>query len=285
MKKKHFGNQESRCFSKKIDSVIISIMEFLKVIILGIIEGLTEFIPVSSTGHLIIVEDFLNLNTDNAHTFQIAIQLGAILAVLFSYQDKIRSLLVHSENRIHFFKLLVIAALPVFVIGFFCYEYIKAQLFSPITVAMALIVGAIGMILVEFKPSNQTKTDEIENITLKQAFYVGLFQVISLWPGMSRSGSTIIGGLFANLSHRIAADFSFLLALPVISAAVLYDLIKSFNQLTSNDLIMILLGGVVSFIVALFAIKTFLIWLEKVRLFPFAIYRIILAMIVLKLYL
>ena len=282
--KNDISNQKSRCFSKKKDSVIISPMEFLKVIILGVIEGLTEFIPVSSTGHLIIVEDFLKLNSDNTHTFQIAIQLGAILAVLFSYQEKIRSLLTHSVNRVHFLKLLVTAALPVFVIGFLCYDYIKEQLFSPITVAMALIVGAIAMILVELKPTNQTKTDKIETITIKQALYVGCFQVISLWPGMSRSGSTIIGGLFVNLSHRTAADFSFLLALPVISAAVLYDLLKSFNQLTPNDIVMILIGGIVSFIVALFAIKTFLIWLEKVRLFPFAIYRIILAIIVLVLY-
>ena len=260
-------------------------MEILKVIILGIIEGLTEFIPVSSTGHLIIFEKILQLKTENTHTFQIAIQLGAISAVFFTYQSKLKSIFQQKEQLVHFIKLLCVAAVPVFIIGFITYDYIKENLFSPLTVALALITGSIGMIYVELKPSKSLKTNELENISLKQAFSIGCFQVVSLWPGMSRSGATIIGGLFSNLSHRVAADFSFLLALPVISAAVAYDLLKSMHNLTSEDIAMIFVGGLVSFLVAIIAIKTFLIWLEKVKLFPFAIYRIILAFMVLTFYL
>tara|TARA_E500000178_G_scaffold318728_1_gene340410 strand:- start:193 stop:975 length:783 start_codon:yes stop_codon:yes gene_type:complete len=260
-------------------------MEIFKVVLLGIIEGLTEFIPVSSTGHLIIIEKILKLETNNAHTFQIAIQLGAISAVFFSYKSKILKLYQKKEDFIRLIQNLIIAAIPVFIIGFLSYGYIKENLFSPLTVALALITGSLGMLFVELKPSRKPKTSSLEEISMKQAFIVGIFQIFALWPGMSRSGATIIGGVFMNLTHRVSADFSFLLALPVISAAVLYDLLKSFDKLTGQDLIMILIGGVVSFIVALFAIKTFLKWLDKVRLFPFAIYRIVLALVVLTFYL
>ena len=259
-------------------------MEFLKVILLGIVEGLTEFIPVSSTGHLIIVEDIIHLNIDNPASFQIAIQLGAILAVLVAYKQKITEMLNTTGQIKKLFINLSTAAIPVFIIGFLSYDYIKQNLFSTQTVATGLILGSIGMIIAELTSKNKVKIERLEDMSLKQSLGVGLFQIISLWPGMSRSGATIFGGLFVKLSHRVAADFSFLLALPVISAAVCYDLLKSLNALTLVDLQMILLGGTISFLVAVVAIRTFIHYLEKVTLIPFALYRIFLALVVFTFY-
>lgn len=258
-------------------------MEWIKVVLLGSVEGLTEFIPVSSTGHLIILEKFLNLNTENVETFQIAIQLGAILAVLVAYRIKLKSILKSKDTTVRLASRLALASLPVFIVGFLSYDFIKTHLFSPIYVACALIVGSLAMIFVELKPSKAIKTNQIEDITIKQSLVIGLFQIASLWTGMSRSGSTIVGGLFSSCNHKVAADFSFLLALPVISAAVGYDLFKSVHHLSIDDISMICIGAIISFIVAIFAIKTFLIWLEKVRLIPFAIYRLVLAVFVLLL--
>ena len=259
-------------------------MELIKIIILGIIEGLTEFIPVSSTGHLVIVESILQLEMKNAESFQIAIQLGAICAVLVTYQTKIKRLI--KENQlVDFLKKLIIAALPVFIIGFLAYEYIKTNLFSPVTVACGLIIGSIGMIAAEVTTKNsKQKKVELSDITPLQALGVGLFQVLSLWPGMSRSGATIFGGLFCKMSHKLSADFSFLLALPVISAAVAYDLLKSMHLISMKEGIIILQGAIISFLVAIISIRFFLKILESVKLYPFAIYRIIVAIAVLLFY-
>lgn len=254
--------------------------DFIKAILLGIIEGLTEFLPVSSTGHLIIVGDLLNFTNHHSATFDIAIQLGAIMAVVVLYRqffyDTFQPSAWLKPNMIK----IIIAIVPALTLAFFSYGFIKRVLFSSNTVVIGLIVGSIIMILVErfftLNPSSQS----IDDITYRQALIIGLAQCFSLWPGTSRSGSTIVGGLLSGLSYECSARFSFIIAVPVMLAAVSYDLLKSYATLSVMDFQLILTGLIVSFIVALFAIQTFIACLTKFKLFPFAIYRIILALIV-----
>jgi len=251
------------------------------IIINGIVEGLTEFIPVSSTGHLIVLEHFLSFPSNDPHTFQISIQCGAILAVLFFYRSFFTTFLSSLKQQRQLLINFILVMLPTFIIGFLCYDYIKANLFSTTTVVSALIVGGIAMILTDkFAPKVLTDntlsvTQALTNISTKQALTVGLFQVLSLWPGMSRSGSTIVGGVLAGLSYKTAADFSFCCALPVIFAAVFYDLIKTSSALTATDYGYIGIGFLISFFVGLVAIKFIINWIPKIHLTPFGIYRIL----------
>jgi undecaprenyl-diphosphatase len=267
-------------------------------LVIGIVEGITEFLPVSSTGHMILVSDLLNLNTKSVavETFEVFIQLGAILAVVYLYLNRFKDLislnLTNNESPKGFkgfrgLQLLAIACLPAFFLGAIFHSKIKAYLFSSINVALALIVGGIAMIIIERrqkKLKSTILTDKLDNLTFKQAFMVGCFQCFALWPGMSRSASTIIGGLIAGLSRTVAAEFSFLVAVPVMCAAVTLDLYKSLPYLTNNDIVPFLVGFVTSFIVALIAIKWFISFLSKTTMEPFAIYRIIIGIIVLLYY-
>ena len=264
--------------------------DFLIVIINGIVEGLTEFIPVSSTGHLIVLEHFLAFPGKESETFQISIQCGAILAVCFSYKQVFIDLLTNLKRQKQLLINFTCAILPTFIMGFLFYDFIKSVLFSTNTVIAALIVGGIAMIIIDkyaakqpHTTSHQTVSNALQHITTKQACMVGVFQVISLWPGMSRSGITIIGGIFSGLSYKTATDFSFCCALPVISAAVIFDLLVSANSLSQTDLIYISCGFVVSFLVGLLAISTVVKWISKWHLTPFGTYRIILALGVLML--
>jgi len=259
--------------------------ESLQAIILGIVEGLTEFIPVSSTGHLILFGDLLQFHGSKAQTFEIFIQLGAILAVLFLYPKRFTSLL-NFRNKDGFsgregiFKLFL-ACLPAFVLGFLFYQYIRDYLFTSLTVALALLAGGILMILIE-KRSSTPSVLQLEDISYKKCLGIGLFQCLALWPGMSRSASTIIGGLVLGLERRIAAEFSFLVAVPVMSAAVLYDLWKSRAFLELSDLGIFAVGFLVSFVVAILAIKFFISILKKYTLAPFGWYRILVGLFVLS---
>ena len=264
--------------------------EYLIVILNGIVEGLTEFIPVSSTGHLIILDHFLPFPSEQAHTFQIAIQLGAILAVLVYYRSFLATLLSSLASNYTLLLKFICCISPVFVGGYLAYDLITGTLFSANVVVVALIFGGIAMILTDIfcikkthQESSKSTFEALSNMSYKQAVYVGLFQLFSLWPGMSRSGSTIVGGVVSGLSYKTAADFSFLCAAPVIGAATLYDLLKTFSSLTSNDFIYIGIGLIVSFFVGLIAITTFIKWISKWHLLPFGIYRIVLGFGVLAL--
>ena len=257
-------------------------LEILKAIILGVIEGLTEFIPISSSGHLILSGKILEFQSANSETFNIAIQLGAIAAVLVLY----RKFFLKFFSLKNWFKKdmnnMIFAIIPVFFMGFIFYSSIKKYLFSPFTVAIGLLVGAIAMIVIEKKSAlHLEKTKSIRNITKKQALLIGICQCFSLWPGFSRSGATIMGGLVSGLNHRTAAKFSFIIAVPVMFAAVGYDLLKSFDGLSAYDLLLILIGFVVSFFVALGSILWFIKKFQKLKLIPFAIYRIVLAVVIL----
>ncbi len=254
--------------------------DILVAVIVGIVEGLTEFLPVSSTGHMILVEDALGFHGEVASVFTVVIQLGAILSVAFLYREKYLRLLHPSAwfRKPVGLSVWHIAAgiVPVGVIGFLAHGMIKRHLFSTFTVIVGLIMGALLMMAAE-NTSRRPETTDVEQMTLKQAFFVGLFQVLSLWPGFSRSGSTISGGIFFGLDRKTAADFSFIIALPLMTMACIYDLGKNWAKLSVTDFYMITVGFVVAFVVAYYSVIWFLRFLNKSSLAAFAWYRIVLA--------
>jgi undecaprenyl-diphosphatase len=255
-------------------------MDFIQAIIEGIVEGLTEFAPVSSTGHLILVGDLIGFTGDKAKTFEIFIQLGSILAVVVLYFKRFLSLfgLAKIQGEKHPLNLLhiIIAALPAVILGFLLHDFIKEKLFSPTTVLIGLVAGGILLIIAD-KKRKPTQSDSIDSISYKQAFQIGLFQCLALWPGFSRSGSTISGALLIGAGYKASAEFSFILAVPMMIGATGLDLIKSLNTLSTSDIPLFLTGFVTAFVVALLAIVFFLKLLQRVKLTPFAIYRFILA--------
>lgn len=253
-------------------------------IILGIVEGLTEFLPVSSTGHLIIAGHLLNFTGPKAETFEIVIQLGAILAVVVLYWDRFVGLIFPVENRkfsgVYGLWLLFLTSLPASVVGLLTHHYIKAYLFSPFTVALALAAGA-GLILVVEAIDLKKTAQTVDEITPKIALGIGLFQCLALWPGFSRSASTIMGGMLLGAKRTVAAEYSFIAAVPIMFAATGYDFLKNYELFESGDLIFLLIGFVVSFIAAWLAIKGFIVLLGRLTLRPFAVYRLALAALIL----
>lgn len=244
---------------------------FITPIILGIVEGLTEFLPVSSTGHLIIATDLLHKNQEALASFNIIIQFGAILAVVFLYWPRFKNLFNRNKlNLIH----IAIAIIPVLSIGFVTRKFIKLHLFNVGVVTFTTIfVGFIIIIIEKIKP--RPVIESLDELSYKDAFIIGLGQCFALIPGVSRSGATILTAMMKKVDLKTSADFSFLISVPVISAATLYELLKSYKDFHSNEISQLLVGLIVSFIVAIIAIKTFLIVLKKVGLTPFAYYRII----------
>ncbi len=255
-------------------------------IILGIVEGLTEFIPVSSTGHLIVVGDLLGFTGEKASTFEVAIQLGAILAVPVLYINRFRGLIPLKKNTEPSSSSamegwsglwrIAVATLPALVVGYLAHDVIKSRLFTPGTVSWALIIGGIGILLAERLVSRHTPRS-IDALTLQQAFGIGLFQTLALWPGMSRSAATIVGGMLMGLDRKGAAEFSFLIAVPIMAAASGYDLLKMHGSFSSADLAQFSVGFVVSFLVAVMSIASFIRILSRWSLAPFAWYRIVVA--------
>lgn len=261
-------------------------IDIFQVILLSLVEGLTEFIPVSSTGHMVLVGSLINFTGEKAATFEIFIQLGAILAVSLIYKDKLLLLLPGKDFQKQGFKewisggpaptLLHIALgiLPVLVAGFLAHGYIKAHLFSAKTVAIGLVAGGIIMILVEFTKKN-FQVDEVEDLSFRQSLIIGLGQCFALWPGVSRSGATMVTSLLVGVRHKPAADFSFIIAIPVMIAAVSYDMLKSWHLLETSDIFPFSAGFILSFLVAWVSVKWFLGILPRVKLMPFGVYRIL----------
>jgi undecaprenyl-diphosphatase len=253
-------------------------------IILGIVEGLTEFLPISSTGHLIIAGHLLNFTGPKADTFEIVIQLGAILAVVVLYWDRFVGLVVPDKNRkfsgVYGLWLLFLTSLPASVLGLLTHHYIKAYLFSPFTVAVALAVGAVLIFVVEGM-DKRPRTLTLDEITPKTALGIGLFQCLALWPGFSRSASTIMGGMLLGTKRTVAAEYSFIAAVPIMFAATGYDFLKNYALFQTGDLVFLLIGFVVSFIAAWLAVKGFIVLLGRLTLRPFAVYRIVLAALIL----
>lgn len=256
--------------------------------ILGVVEGLTEFLPVSSTGHLIVAGNLLNFTGEKAASFEVFIQLGAILAVVALFWRRFIGLIpwagTERNNDTGFqgmrgLALLALTTLPGLVAGFLGHRMIKEYLFSPMTVAWALAIGAVGILLAErLKPPSLVK--EIDALTYRQALAVGCFQCLALWPGMSRAAATIIGGMFSGLDRRSAAEYSFLAAVPIMVAATSYDLYKEWNFLQLSDFTFFAVGFVISFLAALAAVKTFISLVQTWSLAPFAWYRIAIAPII-----
>ncbi|MCG2733933.1 undecaprenyl-diphosphate phosphatase [Pseudodesulfovibrio aespoeensis] len=246
-------------------------------VILGIVEGLTEFLPVSSTGHLILTSHLLGFTGPKAETFTIVIQLGAILAVLTLYLDRFIGLLRFDPQK-NFsgprgLWLLFLTSLPASLLGLAAHKYIKAYLFSPFTVACALAAGAV-MILVVESVDKQEKAATLDEIAPWQALGTGLFQCLALWPGFSRSAATIMGGMLLGLRRTVAAEYSFIAAVPIMVAATGYDFLKNYELFVADDLFFLAVGFGVSFIAAWAAIKGFIYLLGRLTLRPFAVYRL-----------
>ncbi|WP_298836828.1 undecaprenyl-diphosphate phosphatase [Clostridium sp.] len=246
-------------------------------IIMGIVEGITEFLPISSTGHMIIVGHFINFTGDFATLFEIVIQLGAILAIIVLYRAKLWDCIKNLKPGKSGFKLLInvlVAFLPSAVLGFILHKKIEAVLFGPVPVLAALIVGGILMILVENKFRSKDVIGDVDNIILPQALLIGCFQCLALWPGMSRSASTIMGAWIVGINSVAAAEFSFFLAIPTMIGATALTLFKARMALTGIEIISLITGFVVSFIVAIVVVKKFIAFLQNKRMRVFAVYRI-----------
>lgn len=263
-------------------------VSLLVAVLLGLVEGLTEFLPVSSTGHLILVSQWLGSTDEAAKSFDIVIQLGAILAVVVHYRalflERLRGLAQRDPAALRLFGALVVAFVPAALTGLLLGKTIKRLLFGPIPVAAALFVGGVLMILVErFRTARHVQgVSGTEQVTLKRALIIGVGQCFALWPGMSRSMSTIVAGQLAGLSTPTAAEFSFLLSVPTLGAATLYEIYKSREHLAEGvGVPQMLVGLLVSFLVAWAVIAGFVRYLGKRGLEPFGYYRIALAVVVL----
>jgi len=278
---------------------VLELTDIANAILLGIVEGLTEFLPVSSTAHLLLTSYLINFQPVKNNLFEIVIQLGAILAICVLYRQKIFDILWNLKRKPQqkFVLNLILAFMPAAFIGSVFHGFIKSFLFTNFVIALALIVGGILMIIVDYKPFNSrstkhtetssaqsaqsTKINDLYKITYSTAFYIGLFQCLAMIPGISRSGATIIAGLLLGLNRKTAAEFSFFLAIPTIAAASFYDLFKNTAELTYVNIEIILLGLASSFVAAILVIKWFVNFISKNSFAPFGIYRIIVGILVL----
>lgn len=264
--------------------------ELLKAIILGIVEGLTEFAPVSSTGHMIIVDDMW-LQSEQfltkyvANTFKVVIQLGSILAVVVVFKDRFIDLLglgrrgkvvVNGQGHLKLTHVIV-GLIPAGVLGLLFEDTIDEYLFTTATVLIGLVIGAILMIIADKVTSKKPMVQTVDQITYKQALTIGFIQCLSLWPGFSRSGATISGGVLVGLSHRAAADFTFIMAVPIMAGASGISFLKNLEYFSIDALPFFIAGFISAFVFALISIRFFLKLINKVKLVPFAIYRIVLA--------
>jgi undecaprenyl-diphosphatase len=265
----------------------MDVASLLKAALLGIVEGATEFIPVSSTGHLILVQDWLNFHGEKENAFLVFIQLGAILAVLWLYREKFLYIARSWRDDPHARRLvvnLIIGTLPAVVIGLPTEDWIEERLFYPLPVAIALAAGGVAMLLIERKP-RKPHIETVDEIPYSLALGVGMVQVLAiLFPGLSRSGATIMGGLLLGLSRRATAEFSFFLAIPAMCGASAIKLFKVRDLITVNDLPTFAVGFFVSFVAALIAIRALLAFVSHNSFVPFAWYRIALGAVVIAWY-
>ena len=250
-------------------------------IILGIIEGLTEFLPVSSTAHLLLASDILNFNTISNNLFEIFIQLGAICAIIFLYRQKISNICLKPLEKTNqkFILNITIAFLPAAIIGLFAHDFIKSTLFSNKVIAISLIIGGIIMILTE-RRNIKPKFTNIDNLPLKICLLIGFFQALAMVPGTSRSGATIIGALILGLNRQKAAEFSFFLAIPTIFAASFYDLYKNWQFLNFDSIILLIIGFISAFFSAILIIKWFINFISNHNFIIFGYYRILIGILV-----
>ncbi|WP_404330541.1 undecaprenyl-diphosphate phosphatase [Mesobacillus maritimus] len=270
---------------------MIELLDIIKAIILGMVEGLTEFAPVSSTGHMIIVDDMWLQSKEflgkyAANTFKVVIQLGSILAVVIIFRKRFIEMLglgakktECKEGRLKLTQVIV-GLLPAGILGVLFEDYIDEHLFSLSTVIIGLVIGAIFMIFADLFRKKIPTVETVDQISYKQAFTVGLIQCFSLWPGFSRSGSTISGGVLLGMSHRAASDFTFIMAVPIMAGASFLSLLKNWQYFTIEALPFFIVGFITAFVFAMVSIRFFLKLINKIKLIPFAIYRIVLALLI-----
>ena len=248
------------------------------VILLSVVEGVTEFLPVSSTGHLLLLSQLLNLEKSFYEVFDIAIQMGAILAVVSIYPNYFKSLIKRPFDALN--QKLVITMLPILIIGFLTKDFIKGVLFQAEFILSGLFLGGIGLIVAEkLVPYKIRQTDNKSNVTFRQAIIIGIWQCLALWPGMSRSATTIMGGIASGLNRVSATSFSFVIAVPLICIISIYDIISSSNQLILSDFGWIGLGTLISYFIAIITMKWFLKLVKNKGLLVFGIYRIIISVV------
>ncbi len=260
-------------------------MEWLEVIILGIIEGITEFLPISSTGHLIVAAEFIQLQDNLRGTFEIFIQFGAVVAVLLYYSATFvrHARLIRKDTEIQQLWLsILIAFLPAATLGFLFGDIIERVLFNPIVVAFAMIIGGVAFIVLERRYEKRKTSLTVSNtVNLKQAIIIGSWQILALIPGTSRSGMSILGGLFAGVSRQMATTFSFYLAIPTLGGATLYTLFKDLDKINGDDIWYLLIGALVAGVVAWLSISWLLRFVASNTFIPFGIYRILMGSLIL----
>jgi undecaprenyl-diphosphatase len=261
-------------------------LHLFKAFVLGIVEGMTEFLPVSSTGHLILVAKWINFTSTESKVFEVVIQLGAILAVVWVFRGRIAQLISgawqRDSNELAFVRNLAIAFLPAAIIGAIFISEIKALFFHPGVVVVTLVLGGLIMLWVE-RPRAVPRVPSalrLEEISWKQALAVGCAQCLAMIPGTSRSGSTIIGGMIAGIERKTATEFSFFLAIPTMFAAALYDTYKHGGELAQSDIMAIAVGFVMAFISALIVVKAVLAYVSRYTYRVFGWYRIALGLVV-----
>ena len=262
------------------------VLDIIKVLVLSLVEGLTEFVPVSSTGHMIIVEHFIKLseNKEFVNAFQIIIQLGAILSVVVYFWHKLWPFSKDKEKNIEIWRMwikIAIAVLPAVVLGLLFDDAIEAMFFNPLTVSIMLVFYGIILIIIENSKKMKVKTYTVKEISFKTAALIGLFQCLAMIPGTSRSAATIIGGVLLGLERVLATEFSFFLAIPTMFGATFLTIIKSGMNFTGYEWFLIALGFVLAFVVSYIVIKVFLDYIKKHDFKIFGYYRIILGIIML----
>ena len=252
-------------------------MDIIDSIILGVVEGFTEFLPVSSTGHLIVVSEFLGLKQTSINTaYEVIIQFAAILAVIWNYKEKFH------PSKIILWQKIILAFLPIGAVGFLFAKEIKALFDIEIVAYMFIIGGIIFLIVERFYKEEEKHCTDVEQVTYKQALYIGIAQIFALIPGASRAGATIIGAMIVGLNRKASAEFSFLLAFPVMCATTGYDILKHYEDFNDANLLILGVGFITAFIVAYFTMKLFLKFLENFTFVSFGIYRIVFGMILLQ---
>ena len=263
-------------------------LEILKAVVLGIVEGLTEFLPISSTGHLIIVNRWISFNGDFTKVFDVVIQLGAILAVVILFRKKLWPLAVNNKrfslnnDVIELWKKTIVGVLPALVLGFIFGDFIESKLFNPLVVGVALIIGGIIIIWVE-KKKGLPKITKMADLSYKIVLYIGLIQCLAMIPGVSRSGATIVGALALGAGRVVATEYSFFLAIPTMFAASGYTLIKNYKLINLDNLTILIIGFMTTFIVAFLVIRFLMNYIQKNDFKIFGIYRIVIGLLVLSL--
>ena len=264
------------------------LIEIIKSIILGIVEGITEWLPISSTGHMLLIEQFLKLNVSDAfrEMFFVVIQLGAILAVVLCFFNKLnpftsKKTKIQKKETFSLWLKVLIACLPAGIIGVFFDDILDELFYNPLTIAITLIIYGILFLVIENRNANShSKINDLKGLSYKTAIFIGAFQILSLIPGTSRSGVTILGAILLGTSRYVAAEFTFFLAIPTMLGASALKMLKFGFNYSSTELILLLVGTVTAFIVSIFAIKFLMNYVKKHNFKPFGYYRIALGILV-----